>query len=97
MKSLCEMKPLERPALAPGASWGADLPLSALKVGDLFHLPGTPRRGTTGGTITKIARSYVTYTAQYMGRPLEGMTIRRAEMVGGYVARGLTVHALVAG
>ena len=81
----------------PGASWGADLPLSALEVGDLFHLPGTPRRGATGGTITKIARVNVTYTAQYMGRPLEGLTIRRAEMAGGYVVRGLIVHALIAG
>lgn len=87
----------KRPTLGDGASWGDDVPLSALQVGDLFHLPGTPRRGTTGGVITKLARVNVTYTSQYMGRPLPGLQIRRTELAGGYVARGLTVHALVFG
>lgn len=86
----------KRPDLAPGASYGEDITLADLRIGDEFYAPQTPRRAQIGGTIEKLSRVTFGYKTLYMERIEMHLTTRKTELVGGYVLRGKVVHMIVA-
>jgi hypothetical protein len=58
----------KRPDLTPGASYGEDITLADLRIGDEFYAPQTPRRAQIGGTIEKLSRVTLGYKTLYMER-----------------------------
>ena len=84
------------PELTAGASYGDDITLADLRIGDEFYAPQTPRRAQIGGTIEKLSRVTLGYKTLYMGRIEMHLTTRKAELIGGYVLRGQVVHMVVA-
>lgn len=84
----------DRPKLNSGYSYGEDMGLSDLRVGQVMHIPGNSRRGTIQGTITKIKPKNIDYETDYMGKPMT-LTTSKDDLKGGYVASGKKVHKIL--
>jgi len=90
----------DRPKLAPGKSWGADLTPDEIVVGDqLYKDPVYPKRSIYG-KVLKASRINLEYEGLYGGwgrkEPMKmQLKARREDMVGGYIMRGNKVHKIV--
>ena len=85
-----------KPQLAPGRSWGPDLKVSDVKVGDGLYIPGTPRHGHAQGIVKKINPKNIKLDMGEWpkGNPMV-VDIEKTCLVGAYVSRGKIVHEVV--
>jgi hypothetical protein len=94
---------MERRKLAPPYTYGEDIKLSQVRVGDVFSIepPRESHRPSRSGTITKIKKINFDYDSVYAPSPTFQQTLHlRApltDIVGGFVVRGETVHVIVTG
>lgn len=88
----------DRPQLAPGKSWGNDLKIGDLEIGDdVTTVPSrrpqdagmAPQRGVRG-KLTKIARTNATLDTGYV----DDLSVKKADLIGGYVMRGNKIHKI---
>lgn len=90
------MSTLDRDYERALAAAAPTLSIKDLKIGDIFETPGSRRQASTDGTITKLGRTKITGTRDYMGHPTT-ITLEKSDLVGGRVRRGDTVYSVIGG
>lgn len=64
------------------------LSLKEIKTGDKFASVPANNIAGTGGTITKVGRVNIEFSALYMGRiPQDGIKLPKANLIGGAIVR----------
>ena len=83
-----------RPKLEPGFSYGEDIQIKDLKVGDFIFVPGTPACGQFSGFVKKINR--VNIKMDIGGERFGEMVIDVAKdrLIGAYVPRDKIIHKI---
>ena len=83
-----------RPKLEPGFSYGGDIEVKDLKVGDFIFVPGTPAYGQFSGFVKKINR--VNIKMDIGGERFGEMVIDVAKdrLIGAYVPRDKIIHKI---
>lgn len=84
---------MARPQLREGYTWGPDLTLRDLVVGDDFETRGSPRCCAVSGRIVKLTTARVQYERDYMGKPVT-VEISKRELYGAHVLRGVVMHEI---
>jgi len=83
----------QRIKLNQGFSYGNDIKVNDIKIGDFFHHPGNRYIGRMEGVIKKVNPKKIKLDMPYFKTPGDMMTdLEKSKMIGGYITRGKIVH-----